>query len=91
MTPHPRRAQNLCPLSESKHGPSERLSAQQAAERLTDVAYALITDGALQLDGNRRVTLPVTGDMVLKREAKSSDDGFSLRLELTWSDSPPPY
>jgi amphi-Trp domain-containing protein len=78
-------------LSESTYDSGERLSSQEAAERLTDVAYALITGGPLRLGGNRQVTLPVTGEVVLKRETKSNDDGFELKLELTWSNGPPPF
>jgi amphi-Trp domain-containing protein len=88
MTAHPRGAQTPRALSESKYENGERLSSQEAAERLTDVAYALITGGPLRL-GNRQVTLPVTGEVVLKRETKSNDDEFELRLELTWSSGPP--
>jgi amphi-Trp domain-containing protein len=91
MTAHPRCAQSACHVSESKSGRRERLSRQQAAERLTDVAYALITGGSLQLDGDRKVTLPVTDEVVLKLETKSRDDEFELELELTWSSAPPPF
>jgi hypothetical protein len=40
--------------------------AKQAAERLTDVAYALMT-GGLTLNGERQVTVPIADEIVLKR------------------------
>jgi amphi-Trp domain-containing protein len=72
-------------LSESKHDNSERLSRQQAAERLTDVAYALTTGGPLKLGGDREVTVPVTDEVILKGESRSDGDRVQLALELTWS------
>jgi amphi-Trp domain-containing protein len=72
-------------LSESKHDKGERLSRQQAAERLTDVAYALTTGGSLSLGGDREVTVPVTDEVILKGESRTDGDRVQLALELTWS------
>ena len=73
------------PLSESKHENSERLSRQQAAERLTDIAYALMTGDRLKLGPDRQVTVPIANEVVLKRESRSHGDRVELELELSWS------
>jgi amphi-Trp domain-containing protein len=71
-------------VSESKHENTERLARQQAAERLTDVAYALMTGGPLMLGPGRQVKVPVAGEVVLKRVARSTGDRVELELELSW-------
>jgi amphi-Trp domain-containing protein len=71
-------------LSESKHENSERLARQQAAELLTDVAYALMTGGPLILGPDRQVTVPVADEVLLKRVARSTGDRVQLELELSW-------
>jgi hypothetical protein len=65
----------------------ERLSRQQAAEHLTDVAYALITGGELELEGDRKV--PIADEVVLKRNGKAEGDCVALELELSWSTAKP--
>jgi amphi-Trp domain-containing protein len=72
-------------LNESKQETSERLSRQQAAEHLTDVAYALMTGGELRLDGDRQITVPVADEVVLKRNGSANGDRVALELELSWS------
>ncbi len=63
----------------------ERLSRQQAAERLTDVAYALMTGGELRLNGDRWFKVPIVDEVVLKRNGKANGDRVELELELSWS------
>jgi hypothetical protein len=70
-------------MSEIKRKGEERLSPRQAAERLTDIAYALTTGGTLNLGGGQRVTFPIADEVVLKREGKSN--GGHIKLELSWS------
>ena len=72
-------------VNESTHENSERLSRQQAAERLTDVAYALMTGGPLTLNGERQVTVPIADEIVLKRSGTANGDRVELELELSWS------
>jgi amphi-Trp domain-containing protein len=72
-------------LSESKHENSERLSRQQAAERLTDVAYALMMGDPLELGPDRTATAPIADEVVLRRESRSKGDRVELELELSWS------
>jgi amphi-Trp domain-containing protein len=73
-------------MSHFKRKESESVSRQQAAERLTDLAYALTAGPplALTLDG-RRITVPLPDELFLKGEMRSADDGVELELELTWS------
>ena len=72
-------------MSEPKYDSSERLSRQQAAERLTDVAYALMTGDPLRLGPDRQVTVPIADEVVLKRESRSYGSRVELELELSWS------
>ena len=76
-------------MNKSKQENGERLSRQQAAERLTDVAYALITGGQLRLDGDRQVTVPIADEVVLKRNGSANGDRVALELELSWSTAKP--
>ena len=68
---------------------AERLSRQQAAERLTDLAYALMTGGELKLKGGRRVSVPLADEVVLTREDKAVGDRVELALELSWRATEP--
>ena len=63
----------------------ERLSRQQAAEHLTDVAYALMTGGPLPFDGERQTTVPIADEIVLKRSWTACGDRIQLELQLSWS------
>ncbi len=63
----------------------EQISRQQAAERLTDVAYALTAGGRLKLDADEDVTVAVADQVILKRESKSSGDWVEIDLVLSWS------
>jgi amphi-Trp domain-containing protein len=64
----------------------ERLSRQEAAERLTDIAYGLTSGGPIELriDG-RSVKLPVGDDLVFKRDSTSNEGRTRLQIELSWS------
>ena len=72
-------------MTVSTHENSERLTRQHAAERLTDIAYALMTGGPLKLGPDVQVTGPVADEVMLKRVSKSDDDRVQLALELSWS------
>ncbi len=64
----------------------ERLSRQQAAERLIDIAYALTAGGPLELiAAGRRITVPVDEELRLERWLRSNGDRIELELELSWS------
>jgi amphi-Trp domain-containing protein len=64
----------------------ERLSRQQAAERLIDIAYALTAGGPLELiAAGRRTTVPVGKDLRLERSLSSNGDRVELQLDLSWS------
>ena len=77
------------PVNDSTHEDSERLSRQQAAEHLTDVAYALMRGGPLTLNGERQVTVPIPDEIVLKRSETTNGDRIQLELELSWTTAKP--
>ena len=71
-------------MTEFKH--EERLSREQPAERLADIAYALTVGRTLDLriDGER-VNLPVADDVRLTRESKANGDRIQVEVVLSWS------
>jgi amphi-Trp domain-containing protein len=71
-------------VTEFKH--EERLSREQAAERLADIAFALTVGRTLDLriDGER-VNLPVADDVRLKRESKANGGRIQVEVVLSWS------
>jgi amphi-Trp domain-containing protein len=71
-------------LSEFKH--EERVSRQQAAERLADIAYALMAGGTLELrTKGEQVRVGVADEVLLKRESRTTGDCVEVEVELTWS------
>ena len=63
----------------------ERLSRQQAAERLIDIAYALTAGGPLELiSAGRRITVPFEKDLRLEQSLRSNGDRVEFDLELSW-------
>ena len=72
-------------MNGSRDESGERLSRRQAAEQLTDLAYALVTDGPLRYDGERRVAAPVADEIILRCTETTIGDRVVLQLELTWS------
>jgi len=68
-----------------------RVSPQEAAERLTDMAYALVAGGPLQLtvDGVR-VAVPLLDDLRMRRDLTADGDRIRLGLELSWPARPDP-
>ena len=75
-------------MNESMHTKPERLSRLQAAEQLTDVAYALMTGGQVRLEGGRRLTVPVADEVTLRRKTKTDGERVALELELSWPTTP---
>ena len=64
----------------------ERLSRQQAAERLIDIAYALTAGGPLELSAaGRRITVPIEKELRLEWWLRSNGDRIELQLDLSWS------
>jgi amphi-Trp domain-containing protein len=74
-------------LTGSTHEKGERLSRQQAAEHLTDVAYALMRGGELRLNGDGQVTVPIADEIMLTRIGTATGERIQLELELRWSTS----
>ena len=75
-------------MNESDHDQeANELSRQQAAERLTDIAYALTAGGRLRVDNDDEVDLALAGRMRLKRERRSRNGRVELGIELSWTES----
>ena len=85
--PDPRAARGaVTELTVTEFKQDERLSRQQAAERLIDIAYALTAGGPLELiAAGRRITVPVDKELRLARWLRSNGDRIELELELSWS------
>jgi hypothetical protein len=63
----------------------ERLSRQQAAERLADIAYALSVGGTLELrTRGKLVKVPVSDEVFLRRESRTGPDHAAVEVGLTW-------
>jgi amphi-Trp domain-containing protein len=77
-------------MSNFRHKEKCTVSRQQAAERLTDIAYALTTGPPLELsiDG-QQIRIPVPNELHLKDEVKAKGDRVELDLELSWSTAEP--
>ena len=79
--PHPPAAQTgRVPTSAD----SERLSRQQAAERLADVGYALMTGGKLRVNDQLWLRIPVADEVVLTQSSRASGGRVELMLEFSW-------
>jgi amphi-Trp domain-containing protein len=72
-------------LAATQFRQGERLSREQAAERLIDIAYGLTAGGPLELiAAGRRTTVPVDRELRLERWLRSNGDRVELVLELSW-------
>ena len=77
-------------MPDFKHKEKTRVSRQEAAERLVDLAYTLVTGRPLELsvDGEK-VRVQVPERLVFERESKSEGDCVELDVELSWSSGAP--
>jgi amphi-Trp domain-containing protein len=67
----------------------ERLSRQQAAERLVDIAYALTGGATLELRTHgEHVNVPVADKVVLKRTSTTDGERVHVHIQLSWSGAP---
>jgi hypothetical protein len=73
-------------VTDFKH--SEHMSRRQAAERLTDVAYALVVRSpvALQIDG-QRVVVPDAEELLVQWDVGYADGGLQLEMVVRWPGS----
>lgn len=69
--------------SKPDHGDGERLTRLEAADRLTDLAYALTVGGPFTVGGGE-VAGQVPDELVMKRRSTAEDDRVALQLELSW-------
>jgi amphi-Trp domain-containing protein len=64
----------------------ERLSRQQAAERLVDLAYALTAGAGLELRTHREhLNVPVADEVILKRASTADGERVDVHIQLSWS------
>ncbi len=70
-------------MTDFKH--IERISRRQAAERLTDVAYALVvrSPGTLQIDG-QQVLVPDAEELLVQWDVGYADGRLRLWMEVRW-------
>jgi amphi-Trp domain-containing protein len=64
----------------------ERVSRQQAAERLVDIAYALTGGATLELRTHgEHVNVPVADEVVLRRASTTDGERVDVHIQLSWS------
>jgi amphi-Trp domain-containing protein len=65
----------------------ERVTREQAAQRLVDIAYALTAGDTLELrHKDTQVSVPVADEVVLlRRSASTGDDRIEVDVLLSWS------
>lgn len=70
-------------VTDFKH--TERMSRQRAAERLTDVAYALVVRSpvALQIAG-QRVVVPDAEELLVQWDVGCADGRLQLEMVVRW-------
>jgi amphi-Trp domain-containing protein len=74
------------PSVELEHKETEHVTRQVAAERLTDIAYALSAGGQFTFTMNgEQVSVPIGDGLRLKRGLTLADGHVELELELSWS------
>ena len=62
----------------------ERLSRQQAAERLVDIAYALTAGATLELrTRGEHVNVPVADELVLERTSTTDGERVDVHIRLS--------
>ena len=69
--------------STSDQGDGERLTRREAADRLTDLAYALTVGGPFTL-GDGEVAGEVPDELEMKRRSTTENDRVAVQLELSW-------
>jgi amphi-Trp domain-containing protein len=63
----------------------ERVSRQQAADRLADIAYALTAGDTLELRAEgERLTVRIVDEVLLKWEGRTCGDRLAIEVELSW-------
>ena len=63
----------------------ERVSRQQAAERLADIAYALTAGGTLELRvAGEPLSVGVVDEVLLTWQGQATGDHVMVEIELSW-------
>ena len=72
-------------MRELKRTDRDRLSPRQAAERLTDLAYALAAGGPLEVIVDHERLSVALGDVLrMRRDLRSDGERVDFELRLTW-------
>jgi hypothetical protein len=72
-------------MSDFSQEQPERLSPQQAADRLIDIAYSLVVGGPLELSmANRSFRVPVANELHRDCVPTPNRDRVELEVELRW-------
>jgi len=75
-------------MRDLKRTDRDRLSPRQAAERLTDLAYALAAGGPLELIvDHERLSVPLGDVLRMRRDLSSDGERIDFELRLSWSAS----
>jgi amphi-Trp domain-containing protein len=73
-------------MNDMEHMQTEHVLRKQAADRLADIAYALVTGGPIEFTINgERLTVPIADGVRLKRALKTENDDVELEIQLSWS------
>lgn len=69
-----------------RHTDGDSVSPRQAAERLTDIAYALAAGGPLELTvGHQRLIVPLGDELLIRRQLSADGRRVELDVLLSWS------
>ena len=73
-------------MRDRKRTDRDRVSPRQAAERLTDIAYALAAGGPMELIvDHERLSVPLGDELRMWRDLSSDGERVDFELRLSWS------
>lgn len=81
-------------MNDMQHMETTHVLRKEAADKLADIAYSLVTGGPIEFTINgERVSVPIAEGVRLRRALKSEGDDVQLEIQLSWSNvhSAPPY
>jgi hypothetical protein len=75
-------------MRDLKRTDRDRVSPRQAAERLTDIAYALAAGGPLELIvDHERLSVPLGDVLRMRRDLSTDGERVDFEQRLSWSES----
>ncbi len=81
-------------MNDMQHMETAHVLRKEAADRLADIAYRLVTGGPIEFTINgERISVPIAEGVRLRRALKSEGNDVQLEIEVSWSNvhSAPPY